>query len=92
MTTFYQIPIYNDGFTSVGLWNILEPPIFCEIFAKKKSVKNWAGEALKMPTVNYLQRETQTRPVFKTYRMVRSQPSGQNINFCLGHEKWDKSG
>ena len=23
-----------------------------------------------MPTVNYLQRETQTRPVFKTYRMV----------------------
>lgn len=38
------------------------------------SVKNWAGEALKMPTVNYLQRETQTRPVFKTYRMVSLQP------------------
>ena len=59
---------------------------------KKKSVKNWAGEALKMPTVNYLQRETQTRPVFKTYRMVSEPPTDQNISFDLGHEKWDKSG
>ena len=61
-------------------------------FLKKKSVKNWAGEALKMPTVNYLQRETQTRPVFKTYRMVSVPPSDQNVSFNLGHEKWDKSG
>jgi len=45
-----------------------------------------------MPTVNYLQRETQTRPVFKTYRMVSEPPTDQNISFDLGHEKWDKSG